>query len=86
MITHLNSHWDVNKPSNQKVNNADFAIYYSSNPWKPNKDLSYFYNQITNFLSNSAATNPIATYGVAAGTLLISVSLLTYAVIRLRKK
>ena len=86
MISYLNTHWDVNKPKNQKVNKNDFTIFYSDSPWQPSKDLSFYYNQISGFIANSAATSPIATYGIAAGALLISASFITWTVIRLRNR
>ena len=88
MIAYLNSNWDLNKPQNQKVNDADFTIYYSQTPWVPSKDLSYYYNMLTNYISDNAIANPVLTYGIGAG-IIIGISALffgIYKVIRDKKK
>ena len=84
LISYLNSNWDVNKPSNQKVNKSDFTIYYSANPWIPSKTLLYYYNAISNFISDSAVTNPIATYGVSAA-IIIGLGSAWYGIYRMIK-
>ena len=88
MISYLNSNWDTSKPANQKVNDADFTIYYSANPWQPTKDLSYYYSQISQFLSNSVATSPIATYSVSGIVIvgIVAMGVGVYKLIANRKK
>lgn len=66
MIAYLNSNWDVNKPKNQKVNKEDFTVYYSAQPWQPSKDLSYYLSKLQNFITTSASSNPVMTYGAGA--------------------
>lgn len=85
MIDYLNTNWDTNKPANQKVNKNDFTIYYSANPWVPSKNLSYYLNEITNYISTNAATNPVATYSIAGAVLVAGVSLLWFGVYKIIK-
>jgi GH24 family phage-related lysozyme (muramidase) len=53
MIAYLNSNWDVGKPSNQKVNDYDFGVYYSSNPWVPGRSLNYYLSRLQSFVGTS---------------------------------
>jgi GH24 family phage-related lysozyme (muramidase) len=57
MINYLNSNWDLSSPSNQKVNNYDFTVYYSDTPWQPSKSLAYYFSQIKNIVQEHPITS-----------------------------